>query len=58
MHGYAWCSNYRGHGMPGGATAVTQNLGVATVQAGMASSQVNVAAGPSGHNPSRSESWK
>ena len=40
------------HGMPGGATAVTQNLGVATVQAGMASSQVNVAAGASGHNPS------
>ena len=41
------------HGMPGGATAVTQNLGVATVQAGMASSQVNVEAGASaGHNPS------
>ena len=39
------------HGMHGGATAVTQNLGVATVQAGMASSQVNVAAGASGHNP-------
>ena len=40
------------HGMHGGATAVTQNLGVATVQAGMASSQINVAAGASGHNPS------
>ena len=41
------------HGMHGGATAVTQNLGVATVQAGMASSQVNVAAGATGHiNPS------
>ena len=38
--------------MRGGATAVTQNLGVATVPAGMASSQVNVAAGASGHNPS------
>ena len=40
------------HGMHGGATAVAQNLGVATVQAGMASSHVNVAAGASGHNPS------
>ena len=44
------------HGMHGGATAVTQNLGVATVPAGMASSPVNVAAGASGHNPSAANS--
>ena len=38
-------------GVQGDATAVTQGFSVAT-ESGMASAQINVAAGASGHNPS------
>ena len=38
-------------GVHGDATAVTQGFSVAT-ESGMASAQINVAAGASGHNPS------